>query len=1298
LAAALVSASLFVVAAPAAHAATGAEGNKVCAKAPAGSFFTLGDTTTCAFAFSNVGDVEGTVTTMTEQVPFPGGPMTQIKCTIVGTSTQVGQGDVMPADPTATPTNPQCTGTLQVTIPNDPALCNTILADHVDFEMNTVEGPAGANDSALTPVVCAPKITVKKTATSLSKPTDPVNYTVQVCNVGDIAANKVSVMDTLEGDISAAFPATLAPGVCFEDAYSRVVLASDPNPLLNTVTATYNASTLDGTMASTATDTASTDLFFPSVDVTKSCSPNPIEASMNELCHIVITNTSTGTTPPPLIVDSISDTLTGDHTGAAGCGSLAVSASCSFDTNRTVLDTDPTPLSNTVTVHYHPEGFTNDITHQATASVDIVTPAIKLTESVNELSKPTDTVTYLYTVCNTGTESVTRQSVVSSVNGDITSSFPATLGVGDCVDVSVNHIVTASDPAPLVDTTTAKYQGIAVTASSTSSASTDLFFPKVDVTKSCSPSPIEVGQDEHCNIVITNTSTGTTPPPLIVDSISDTLTGDHTGAAGCGSLAVSASCSFDTTRTVLDTDPTPLSNTVTVHYHPEGFTNDITHQATASVDIVAPAISFTESVNGLSKPTDTITYVYTVCNTGTESVTRQSVMSSVNGDITSSFPATLAVGACSAPISVNHIVTTSDPNPLVDTTTAKYQGISAVASAPASGTTDLFFPKVDVTKSCSPNPIEVGQDEHCHIVITNTSTGTTPPSLIVDSISDTLTGDHTGAAGCGSLAVGASCSIDTTRTVLDTDPTPLSNTVTVHYHPEGFTNDITHQASASVDIVAPAITLTETVNGLSKPTDTITYVYTVCNTGTESVTRQSVMSSVNGDITSSFPATLAVGACSAPISVNHIVTTSDLNPLVDSTTAIYQGIAATASAPASGSTDLFFPKVDVTKSCSPNPIEVGQDEACHIVITNTSTGTTPPPLIVDSISDTLTGDHTGAAGCGSLAVGASCSFDTTRTVLNTDPSPLSNTVTVHYHPEGFTNDITNKASASVTIASITFTVLGPVCVQDHPFIRWVITPHNVTDSNTATITITDIHGNVVKKLTDQPLTGETLWPGATINPDDWPGWKLVNGVWIVDPTDAVLREGVTVTAEVNPHASGFVAYPPATSACANPPRITFGFVGPVCVQDHPFIRWAIVPHNVTDATTATITITDIHGNVVKKLTDQPLSGETLWPGATINPDDWPGWKLVNGVWVQDPTDAVLRAGVTVAAEVNPSASKFIPYPPATSACANPPATPPKPPMLPFTGARTGPALIGLLILLAGAALVARTRRRRRADT
>ena len=53
------------------------------------------------------------------------------------------------------------------------------------------------------------------------------------------------------------------------------------------------------------------------------------------------------------------------------------------------------------------------------------------------------------------------------------------------------------------------------------------------------------------------------------------------------------------------------------------------------------------------------------------------------------------------------------------------------------------------------------------------------------------------------LAAGASCTINTTRTVLASDPSPLVNTVTVHYNPVGFPNDITDSASDSVVIKAP---------------------------------------------------------------------------------------------------------------------------------------------------------------------------------------------------------------------------------------------------------------------------------------------------------------------------------------------------------------------------------------------------------------------------------------------------------------------------------------------------------------
>ena len=75
-------------------------------------------------------------------------------------------------------------------------------------------------------------------------------------------------------------------------------------------------------------------------------------------------------------------------------------------------------------------------------------------------------------------------------------------------------------------------------------------------------------------------------------------------------------------------------------------------------------------------------------------------------------------------------------------------------------------------------------------------------------------------------------------------------------------------------------------------------------------------------------------------------------------------------------------------------------------------------------------------------------------------------------------------------------------------------------------------------------TGTTVrfvYPGAQVdaagNPLDWPGWVFDGDEWVVDPTDAFLREGMTVFVEVNPTASDTVSYPPATPLCtADPPQ------------------------------------------------------------------------------------------------------------------------------------------------------------------
>ena len=69
-----------------------------------------------------------------------------------------------------------------------------------------------------------------------------------------------------------------------------------------------------------------------------------------------------------------------------------------------------------------------------------------------------------------------------------------------------------------------------------------------------------------------------------------------------------------------------------------------------------------------------------------------------------------------------------------------------------------------------------------------------------------------------------------------------------------------------------------------------------------------------------------------------------------------------------------------------------------------------------------------------------------------------------------------------------------------------------------------------------------LWPGAAVdglgNATDWPGWKLVAGHWVSDPTANFgwVRTITQATLKVNPELVVDLAYPPVTPTCNdNPP-------------------------------------------------------------------------------------------------------------------------------------------------------------------
>ena len=249
----VLMAGLLVAFASAAQAQTedtGASATKVCAPAPAGDPYTIGDTVPCTALFANTGATNATVTDMTDIAPFIGlnnpgnGAPFDIECTLIVGGTVIGEGDTLAP-------NQICRADFVVQIPNDVAFCNAGFRDLASISLSyplfdpPLDVFAGA--SATTAVVCPPTITVEKTADALGKITDPVNYTIEVCNTGVIPVTKTSVTDSLIPAVDAAFGATLAPGACELESFQRVVQAGDPDPVVNTVTAIYTAGTQTAT-------------------------------------------------------------------------------------------------------------------------------------------------------------------------------------------------------------------------------------------------------------------------------------------------------------------------------------------------------------------------------------------------------------------------------------------------------------------------------------------------------------------------------------------------------------------------------------------------------------------------------------------------------------------------------------------------------------------------------------------------------------------------------------------------------------------------------------------------------------------------------------------------------------------------------------------------------------------------------------------------------------------------------------------------------------------------------------------
>lgn len=202
--------------------------------------------------------------------------------------------------------------------------------------------------------------------------------------------------------------------------------------------------------------------------------------------------------------------------------------------------------------------------------------------------------------------------------------------------------------------------------------------------------------------------------------------------------------------------------------------------------------------------------------------------------------------------------------------------------------------------------------------------------------------------------------------------------------------------------------------------------------------------------------------------------------------------------------------------------------------TTTTTEAPPPPPPSSTTSTTA-------------ATTTTSPTTTTLPPTTTSEVPPTTTTTTTTVPGGTTTtQPTTTLPTTTTIeAGLDISALTTVCILDAPFVAITFGDQPQFDGRDAVVTFTTLDGDFVGQEVVTFASGTTvtlIYPGASIDPitgrgTDWPGWMLApDGVsWIPDPSDAEFRDGLVVTVEVNPSATATITYPPATSACANPP-------------------------------------------------------------------------------------------------------------------------------------------------------------------
>ncbi|PVX47887.1 putative repeat protein (TIGR01451 family)/gliding motility-associated-like protein [Flavobacterium sp. 103] len=625
-------------------------------------------------------------------------------------------------------------------------------------------------------------------------------------------------------------------------------------------------------------------------------------------------------------------------------------------------------------------------------------------------------------------------------------------------------------------------------------------------------------------------------------------------------------------KTVTDTssDPTPCTTCPIDPECPDCTITPLTQSP--SINITKDGTYVDSNNDGITNVGDMVTYNFVVKNTGNVTLTNVTVTDN-NATITGGPIAVLAVGATdSTTFSGSHVITQEDINTgyvynLATVTSKDPKGnpVTDTSSDPTPCTTcpiDPECPDCTITPLTQSPSINITKDgtyvDSNNDGITNVGDMVTYNFVVKNTGNVTLTNvtvtDNNATITGGPIAVLAVGSTDSTTfsgshaiTQEDINTGYVYNLATVtSKDPKGnpvtdTSSDPTPCTTCPIDPECPDCTITPltqspglvviktaTTASYSVVGDVINYTITVKNTGNQTLHQITVKDPLTGLDT--IIADLAPGA-SSEYTQSYTVTQEDLNTGSVTNVAKADGFTPNET-PISASDDEIVNE-------KTNPIDAVDDNAGTIVGVNQTT----PNVINVFTNDTLN----------ALPVNPADVILTTVTSnpflqMNPDGSidvlpdaPVGTQTMTYQICEKLNNTNCDTATVTVNIEGPTMTVSGEgICINDVPYFSYTTTANNFTPVNGLTLTWTDSNNNVVATMTNLPLNGKVLWPGAIVdengNGTDWPGWLLVDGKWIEGPDGFEnLRPTASVTFTLNPSQTIVANYPPSDPFCTSRP-------------------------------------------------------------------------------------------------------------------------------------------------------------------